>query len=177
MKKSISVPDEITLDFVLHLPVRPLGKYCHVLRAWLVKNRDKARRIGPPRAYIGDGNINALDPYAQYSDRSSIWLGWSEGTTIPGVSGICPSRYCNLNLQERSEWSFCVRREDLIDVTDLFWRMYVAQGRCFLLPNLVHQWVKINRNSRKCSSCLLHQRREVCTESHTRRFERWEEAV
>lgn len=59
-----------------------------------------------------------------------------------------------------------------LDVTDWFWKEYLIKGRCIVHVD-VHQWMKINKNARKCAGCGIHQRRAVITEKVITRKERW----
>lgn len=59
-----------------------------------------------------------------------------------------------------------------IDVTDWFWSNYSRLGRC-LFWKFEHEWVVINRNSRKCAHCGKHQHRTVRTIKTIERREVW----
>jgi hypothetical protein len=61
-----------------------------------------------------------------------------------------------------------------LDVTDWFWREYLARGRCIIHGDLVHEWVAINANARKCAYCGRHERRTVKTVRKVERCESWE---
>lgn len=58
-----------------------------------------------------------------------------------------------------------------VDVTDWFWKRYAAIGVC-ILPNN-HDWLTINRNSRKCARCGKHERRDVVTKKAIERRIVW----
>lgn len=59
------------------------------------------------------------------------------------------------------------------DVTDWFFREYARIGRCLFQPEWSHDFIKINRNSRKCRHCGGHQKRAVVTKKTIKRFESW----
>lgn len=60
-----------------------------------------------------------------------------------------------------------------IDVTDWFWREYLARGRCIVHGDLVHEWVRINASARKCAYCGRHERRTVRSVRKVERVESW----
>lgn len=60
-----------------------------------------------------------------------------------------------------------------LDVTDWFWREYLARGRCIIHGDLVHEWVRINASARKCAHCGKHERRTVRTVHKVERVESW----
>ena len=62
--------------------------------------------------------------------------------------------------------------EEWIDVTDWFWSEYSRIGRCLLWSG-VHEWVQINRNSRKCAACGKHESRSIETVKKIQRQEVW----
>lgn len=64
-----------------------------------------------------------------------------------------------------------------IDVTDWFWREYLARGRCIIHGDLVHEWVRINASARKCAHCGRHERRTVRTVRKVDRIESWDAAA
>lgn len=63
--------------------------------------------------------------------------------------------------------------ENWIDVTGWFWREYLRKGVCAIHGDRVHDFIKINRNSRKCKHCGEHQTRTVITSKIIKRFENW----
>lgn len=60
-----------------------------------------------------------------------------------------------------------------LDVTDWFWKAYLERGRCIIHGDQSHDWLKINRNARKCKHCGAHQRRTVLTVKKIERREAW----
>lgn len=60
-----------------------------------------------------------------------------------------------------------------LDVTDWFWREYLARGRCIIHGDTVHEWLRITASSRKCAHCGKHERRTVETIRKVERVERW----
>jgi hypothetical protein len=59
------------------------------------------------------------------------------------------------------------------DVTDWFFREYARIGRCLFQPEWSHNFVKINRNSRKCRHCGEIHRRTVVTKKIIKRVDQW----
>lgn len=60
-----------------------------------------------------------------------------------------------------------------IDVTEKFFRDYQRIGLC-LVDSYAHDWIEINKQSRKCKHCGKHERRTIKKRVRLERKEVWE---
>ncbi len=59
------------------------------------------------------------------------------------------------------------------DVTDWFFLNYARIGLCLWQGDWAHDFIKINKNSRKCKHCGEHQTRTIKTKRTIKRSEAW----
>lgn len=101
---------------------------------------------------------------------SILAIGFKDGQWFHGASlrQVCTPGDPN------HDWAYAPGHyvAEWIDVTDWFWREYARVGRC-LLWAYVHDWMQINKNSRKCASCGKVERRSIKTVKEIKRKEVW----
>lgn len=93
--------------------------------------------------------------------------GWFSGSRLRSI--------CTPGTSVHNNWAYCDdhgRIADYIEITDWFWKEYERLGRC-LFYNTVHEWIAINKNSRKCAYCGKIQYREVITKKEIKRIAVW----
>jgi hypothetical protein len=63
---------------------------------------------------------------------------------------------------------------DKQDITEKFFIEYERIGRCLFLNGCwSHDFIKINKNSRKCRHCGVHQKRTIKSKKIIKRIESW----
>lgn len=84
------------------------------------------------------------------------------------------SAICTPTPGQPRNWAFTRgwRTDEWTDITDWFWMTYQREGRCRFF-RYAHEWIQINRNSRKCAYCGKHERREIVTRKTIEREAVW----
>lgn len=120
-------------------------------------------RVAPDLAALKAGDNSQkmrLMIGTMYSD------GWFHGVGLrtAAYDGKTTERFAYGPNHDTANW---------LDITDWFWKEYLAIGRCLIWGSTAHRWIRINANSRKCAHCGKHQRRTVKTIRKITREEIW----
>lgn len=170
----------ITLD-----NIRPdgTGKYSDMLYRWCRKTlkspplswmKDNATYQLPRAFLVGEYDSISVAKYSNYRDRNlTIWLGQRDQDSTGWLYGFWAAQIANPIYQIKNLQSFAIASNNIKDVTPWFWDHYLDMGTCFIVGDLKHDWIQINKNSRKCRHCLKHERRRVVSRTVHERWEEW----
>lgn len=144
----------------------------------------RALKRGRERVYISGWNSIRGIPFEpdlaalKAGDRKQRqWLmigeeieegGWFHGARIQSVTRKGMQR-----VDESFAYGPGFYTKSWLDVTDWFWSAYLEKGRCIIHGDYAHEWMRINRNARKCKHCGSHQKRAVVTIKTIKRVESW----
>lgn len=157
------------------------GKYSRRLYLWSFNFMRKHRTGSLPSAFLTGCNgvtapcmLEAVAQRADYISRRHIWIGVADQYDPKWIYGARPSEMANPNITKSTTETWALpNATPPEDITKWFWKMYVQNGRCFVLGDIWHEWIQINRNSRKCRHCGKHERRHVETVRKVVRVDRW----
>lgn len=149
-------------------------KYSWNLYRWLYKYR-KYANYGV--YYIGKEEFNIeklrLDKIIIGQKHSDIEMTGNLLSQIINKGAYHSDSNCFLN-------SLGWNTVNAIDITELFFKNYILKGRCFLyghsgvwLKNYNKKFTTINKHSRKCNWCGLHETRFIETKKTIERKEVW----
>jgi hypothetical protein len=101
------------------------------------------------------------------------YITWYYGNMLSEILGTGREKY---TVFANPWWS----KDEVIDITEWFWRTYVDIGRCiyadherWVSDDRDTRWTYINKNSRRCNWCREYQTRHTETKKTIKRTEVW----